>query len=432
MPSTELPWVLANPILIHTPAVAAVGAASCDSLRIWRAVSALPRDATTGDTLTHSPPTSPSPSVFRQWRAHSLRTKARKVLTFIFALAIFLAIEFVIVVLVPKISSRMIRDGFFASVWIFIYTRAVKGILSLVKPLPSQVHYESKTPDAPVRLVISPVENTNDGLWPNVLHHGLPIAGSIGIVALVAYGHTAHLPLVGAVLIWTYFSNIRINRLKMGSIILIMLGVLSVSCIVVGGVFAVLWGLGTWNDEPNKKPPLEDSDLSDWVTNLTAFFQCLISLTYPGLIITMTYRFEYSQLANQLTLAEDDQDKEDSFSGVTSVAPVCIPVDYPSFPCPITITSLLSLLLCLAAMDLALGKNIEYVSPFPALVAILVVPFFTAVAAAQQGKFGEWWRYQETWVPPKQDDAGQASKNGPDPEPQDISSGVAYEDEPQL
>ncbi|ODO08509.1 hypothetical protein L198_00239 [Cryptococcus wingfieldii CBS 7118] len=304
MPSTELPWVLANPILIHTLSVAAVGAASCDSLRI----------------------------------------------------------------------------------------------LSLVKPSPSQVHYESTTPDAPVHLVISPVDNTND------VHHGLPIAGSIGIVALVAYGYTAHLPLVGAVLTWTYSSNIRMNRLKMGSTILSMLGALAVSCIVVGGVFAVLWGLGTWNDEPNKKPPLEDPVLSDWVTNLNAFYLCLITLTHPGLIITMTYRFEYSQLANQLTLAEDDQDKEDSFSGVTSVAPVCIPVDYPSFPCPITITSLLFLFLCLAAMDLTLGKNIEYVSPFPALVVIFVVPFFTAVAAAQQGKFGEWWRYQETWVPPKQDD----------------------------
>ncbi|WVQ77713.1 hypothetical protein IAR50_007403 [Cryptococcus sp. DSM 104548] len=395
MRTTDLPWVLSYPILTHALSLAAVAVASRDSLRLWRAVSALPRqDAASFPNLT-SPPPSPSPSAFHQWRGQPLRTKAKRVFAVVCRLAFFLGLEFAVIFLLPKINSQMVKDGLFAALWVFVFIIPVTGILSLVRPAPSQVRYERKKPDDPLRLVISNVDDTDHGFWSNVVEKGLPIAGSIGVIALVAYDFTAHLPVIGAVFIWTSAGSFRLIRMRMRSIILFIMGVLVLASIIVVGIFAVMWS----HDEPNKKPPIDDPGLSDWVINVSALFMSVMPMAFPSVMITMTYRFEYSQFASQFAVAEEENEKDDASSEATIAAPVRIPTDWPSFPCPITTASLLSLLLCLAVLDTVLGKNVKTISPFPMLATIPAVPVFTALAAAQQGKLGEWWHYEEIWVP---------------------------------
>ncbi|ODN82153.1 hypothetical protein, variant 2 [Cryptococcus amylolentus CBS 6039] len=337
-------------------------------------------------------------------------------LAFASGLAIWVLINFTIIYLVPKIKSQSIKDTIVSVVLSLCCAPSIYALIGFIKPLPMHVRYTCKSPNGPTNLLVSPMGDPKAGARQQLLRAGLSLAAAIDIAILAACGFTAHLPILVAIMTWSFIANTRSPRMSIRASIFLPLGFLVFSCVFIGAVGVIANHYAPSGDSQDEPPP--DSTVnSDWVLYLGLTFSSLAPMIIPGVITAMTFRFEYSQ-------ATEEVDRSAQISGE---APVRIPSDYPSFSFPITITSLVSLFLSLALMDIALaqyGDNavIVAVTPIPVILTVPVVSLCTALAAAQQGKLGLWWRYHECWIPQKKSDVEQAPKSHEEIEQQALLS----------
>ncbi|ODO10909.1 hypothetical protein I350_01508 [Cryptococcus amylolentus CBS 6273] len=263
------------------------------------------------------------------------------------------------------------------------------------------------------------------GARQQILRAGLSLAAAIGIVILAAGGFTAHLPFLVAIMTcWSVVAKPHFPRMSIRANILQPLKLVVFVCVFNGGVRVIANHYAPSGDSQEVPPP-DNTAISDWVLYLGLTISSIGPMIMPGIMTAMTFRFEYSQ-------ATEEVDRPAQISGE---APVRVPSDYPSFSCPITITSLASLFLSLALMDITLAQYagdavIVAVTPIPFILTVPVVSLCTALAAAQQGKLGLWWRYNECWIPQKKSDVEQVPKSHGEIEQQALLS-LNNSDEPK-
>ncbi|ODO09751.1 hypothetical protein I350_01968 [Cryptococcus amylolentus CBS 6273] len=357
MATIELPWVLAPPILIHALAVPAIVVASFQSLNFWRAVSVLSaQDAFPEET---PPDWSITKTSFSNWRAQQ-----------------------------PPLGATTKKVILFA-------------ILNIIKPLTMQVRYTRKTPGAPICLERIPIGDAKAGAYQEMLRAGFSFVASVGAMGLTAYGFTAHLPIVAGASVVTFVANHYHPRMSIQSVIFALFGSIAFCATMVG--IGQMRESYSGSEEAGKDTSSDDA-ASTWpVVNLMFTLLSASAIVMPGALIAMTLRFEHSQAAGSVERP----------SNVSSEAQLCVPFDYPKFPCPIFLTSIASLFLSLTAMDIVVaqyGGDAVFVpiTPAAAGITVPVVSACTALAAAHQGVLIQWWRYSETWVPQNNDDIEQA------------------------
>ncbi|ODN83374.1 hypothetical protein, variant 1 [Cryptococcus amylolentus CBS 6039] len=384
----EIPWVLSPPIILHTLSIPAIGVACFHSLNVWRAVSVLSaRDASPHRVSSSRPATE---TAYQKWRAQPLRAKGKTVLAFASVLAIWVLICFTVIHLFPKIKSQPMMDTIVSVGLILSCAPSIYVLIGVIKPLPMHVRYTCKSPNGPTYLLVSPMGDPEAGARQQILRAGLSLAAAIGIVILAAGGFTAHLPFLVAIMTcWSVVAKPHFPRMSIRANILQPLKLVVFVCVFNGGVRVIANHYAPSGDSQEVPPP-DNTAISDWVLYLGLTISSIGPMIMPGIMTAMTFRFEYSQ-------ATEEVDRPAQISGE---APVRVPSDYPSFSCPITITSLASLFLSLALMDITLAQYagdavIVAVTPIPFILTVPVVSLCTALAAAQQGKLGLWWRYNE-------------------------------------
>lgn len=134
---------------------------------------------------------------------------------------------------------------------------------------------------------------------------------------------------------------------------------------------------------------------SDWVMSLMFIFGHIFGPMIPSIITAMTLRFEY-------TLVNEPMERS---SETSSEAPIRIPNEYPSFPKPIFLSSLFSLFISIVIIETITYTipDLVWLSITPLTIFITVPMVFggTALGAVWCGKFRQWWRYSEVWIPEK-------------------------------
>ncbi|KIR57898.1 hypothetical protein I314_06158 [Cryptococcus bacillisporus CA1873] len=136
---------------------------------------------------------------------------------------------------------------------------------------------------------------------------------------------------------------------------------------------------------------------SDWVMSLMFIFGHILGPMIPSIIIktAMTLRFEY-------TLVNEPIERS---SETSSEASVRIPNEYPSFPKPIFLSSLFSLFTSIVIIETITYTIPDLVwlsiTPLSVFITVPIVFGGTALGAAWCGKFRQWWRYSEVWIPAK-------------------------------
>ncbi|OCF32100.1 hypothetical protein I316_06256 [Kwoniella heveanensis BCC8398] len=403
----ELPWLALHPIFVHLATIPAVGLASYKALNTWRAVSALSTETAInpGDTAHQSSSTF---SVVREklskWSAQPRSTRAKRILAASACLIFFGSIQFFFIFVVPRIQSRFIKDAIFCVFIVLIYTGPIYSVIDTISPIPTQVQYKRINPDNLTRLSFSPVGDVKAATKKALARMAVSVLCSIGILALANHGYIAHLPFVGAAATLSALSSIRLPSMSLRKIVLVLVGYL-----IIVPALAISVGLAIDHFFPSEKkdPSSESKDVppSDWILTLVLVYGEIFAVLIPGVITAMTLRFEHS-----LTL---DGPERPAGTG-SSDAPVAIPTDYPSFPKPIFISSLLSMFLGLVVVE-GLSITIPEVvwlalTPLSIYITIPFVIVGTASAAAYQGKLKQWWNYRETWIPSKKTANEQCSK----------------------
>nr|KIR83466.1 hypothetical protein I308_06128 [Cryptococcus tetragattii IND107] len=134
---------------------------------------------------------------------------------------------------------------------------------------------------------------------------------------------------------------------------------------------------------------------SDWVMSLVFIFGHILGPMIPSIITAMTLRFEYTLVNEPI---------ERSFE-TSPEASVRIPNEYPSFPKPVFLSSLFSLFTSIVIIETITYTIPDLVwlsiTPLSVFITVPIVFGGTALGAAWCGKFRQWWRYSEVWIPAK-------------------------------
>ncbi|WWC69084.1 uncharacterized protein I206_103020 [Kwoniella pini CBS 10737] len=389
------PLVQLHPIVIQLATVPAVAIASYKALNVWRAVSSLPLNPhTSGSDASERSATS---EAFRQWRALTATKKAKKIAVFLLFFSLGLSFHLFMVFGLSKISSQSVMDIIWCIILIAMYAGPISYVSDLVFPTPRSVRYHRAKTGAPMRMIIEFEGDTKKALKIEIARLLLSLIVVGGMIYSTWAGYTYLHSILGASYIITVVASIRYPKMSIRRIIQVISGYLIIAppLSIALGLFITYITGGSKTDEDPAEPRKEESltIMSDWVLSLIFVFSDIFGAIVPGIITAMTLRFEYSLINEPVHRPSE----------ASTDAPVRIPNEYPSFPKPIFISSLLSLLASLGFLNIVtfVFPDIVWLGITPLNIYITVPTVFgsTACAAAYFGKFGQWWRYNEVWIP---------------------------------
>ncbi|WWD09741.1 hypothetical protein V865_007869 [Kwoniella europaea PYCC6329] len=408
----EHPMLQLHPILVQLATIPAIAIASYKALNVWRAVSALPLNP-------HSTPTvdaQPTPSVvsegLKQWRSLTATKKAKQIAAGIITFSVFMSIHFFLVYVLPRISSQSVLDTIWSIMMLVMFTGTIRYTSDLALPTLRSVRYHQPKPDSNIQIAIA-FEGDKKTAWKKeIVRQLLSLLVTAGILYSTWAGYTLFHPFLAASYVICTIGTTRFQRMSIRRIVQFVsayLAFVPVGGLVIGVVINSFSGNSSDQKENGDK---KDSMTfaSDWVLSLMLIFGEVFGIMIPAIITAMTLRFEYS-LAHEPIERPTDASSE--------AAPIQIPNEYPSFPNPIFLSSLFSLFTSIVIIEMIsyVVPNFEWLSITPLTVFITVPVVFggTALGAVWFGKFNQWWRYNEVWIPAKK-----ASNTSGDDGPKDV------------
>ncbi|WVW82675.1 hypothetical protein I302_104686 [Kwoniella bestiolae CBS 10118] len=399
MDINEHPMLQLHPILVQLATIPAIAIASYKALNVWRAVSALPLNP-------HSAPssaTTPTPSVIseglKRWRSLTATKKAKQIAAFISLFTVIMGIHVFLVYVLPRISSQSVLDVVWSIMMLAMFTGTIRYTSDIAFPTPRSVRYHQPKPDSSIRLAIE-FEGDKKAAWKKeIVRQLLSLSVTAGILYSTWAGYTTFHPILAASYVISSISTMRFPMMSIRRIVQFVsayLAVVPVITLVVGVVVNMFAGDSQDESQKNDDDKENMTFASDWVLSLMLIFGEIFGIMVPAVLTAMTLRFEYS-LAHEPVSRSIDPSSE--------AAPVQIPNEYPSFPRPIFLSSLFSLFTSIVIIESIsyFVPAFEWLSITPVTVFITVPVVFggTALAAVWFGKFNQWWRYNEVWIPPK-------------------------------
>ncbi|WWC89658.1 uncharacterized protein L201_004583 [Kwoniella dendrophila CBS 6074] len=391
------PMISLHPIWVQLATIPAVAIASYKALNVWRAVSALPLNPHSSSQGANQSNPSAFSECARKWRSLTATKKAKKVAAFCIVFTISIGLNMFVVFGLPRISSQSVLDGIWCTPMLLLFTSSIRYTSDIAIPTPRSVRYHQSKPEGPTMIAFNFEGEKKTILKIEIFRQLVSLVTAMGIFYSTYLGYTYFHPLLGAAYIISCISTVRLPKMSIRRIIQVMsayLAVTPVLSIVIGVVTSHFTG-----DDDKKEDNSDKNDdftiASDWILSLMFIMANVFGAMIPSIITAMTLRFEYS-LVNEPTQRSTELSTE---------APIQIPNEYPSFPKPIFISSLLSLLLSQVVIE-----GITYIFPYMVWLSITPITIFitvpivfggTALGAAWCGKFNQWWRYTEVWIPAK-------------------------------
>ncbi|XAO26714.1 hypothetical protein I312_105554 [Cryptococcus bacillisporus CA1280] len=372
------PMIQLHPILTHLTTIPAIAIASYKALNVWRAVSALPLNP--HSTAISESPSTPSATsqCLEKWRALTTTKKRKKIAIFLIIVSLAFGFNVFFIYVLPRITSQSVLDTIFCIFLVAVFTQSVRYASDVAFPTPKSVRYHQANSESPMTISFA-FEGDKKAAWKiEILRQSLSLFTTIGIFYFTWAGYTYFHPIIAAAYLILAIGTLRFPRMSIRRIIQIMCAYLTII-----------------PDEEGTDKKDNITLASDWVMSLMFIFGHILGPMIPSIITAMTLRFEY-------TLVNEPIERS---SETSSEASVRIPNEYPSFPKPIFLSSLFSLFTSIVIIETITYTIPDLVwlsiTPLSVFITVPIVFGGTALGAAWCGKFRQWWRYSEVWIPAK-------------------------------
>ncbi|WVQ97970.1 hypothetical protein IAU59_005090 [Kwoniella sp. CBS 9459] len=391
-----------KPLVTHLACVFGAYIASRYALKTYMAIYSLASHARNSPSFPIAPSESSIDEQAQQGQQdQQTRPWWRKLFTkdgfaFMIVMLIILAIQVFIVVVLPRITSKMVMDSIWTVMVSLLVGARINSTLLIFYPTPiarklrfnkAQNLYHSEIiprTDAPTPLLA----NKRFRL-PTIVVLTAAILGQAywGVTGLTL------LPLVGMGIVIDLAGHSFYPKLSVRRAVQVVIGLLLVASALgffLGPIVNMLK-----KDKSDTSPAQESEQkpqvMSPWIADIGMLFNVGGGLMLPASLLAVTLRYEYMRSSAPRPLPVDEEHK------------VIVPTSVPKFEKPIFNTGLTTLVLGILIHNLVVPRLISfddmsrnimiYFSGAPSAVVGLMA------AAWYKGKFNDWWSYRDEWYP---------------------------------
>jgi len=368
-------------------------------------------------------PAEATPTIRRPWyrRVFSKKTAMATV-----PMLVIGTMQFFVIWVLPRISSALVLDVFWASLCGWIISQVMYSLLvvflagqpaiRLIRGSDNKLHLKHESADP----------NFEWGMFKT--KRNVRIASTIlpaAFVGLTYYDDKSYLvPVMATGWIIHMFASIVFPRISVRVMTKVTLGFLF-SCGAVFGIVAVLASIWPSHFDPKQAPKagkLNMAQPDQWVLTLMMLPSDIIASVPIAFLVSLTMRYDHFHPTSSPSLTLGP-------SKTTSPGEIVpIPRTVESRPTPLYNIAMLAFAACHLVSDglTAYLYEIKVLSTKPAgnervekeamckhgsfVLANLLVPAAIAAAAWCRGELSEWWGYHEEWVPKEEDDSIEQSE----------------------
>ncbi|WVF69927.1 hypothetical protein IAT40_004711 [Kwoniella sp. CBS 6097] len=312
-----------------------------------------------------------------------------------------LAIQMFLVVILPRITPKLVLDVFWASMISYLVAGKISQVIQTLYPAPIARKLQHNKEPNRYQSEIIPLTDVSTPLLANkrlrqvvsilltatIMGHAYMGVEGLTLAPLVAAGFV--IEMAGH----TFYPKVTIRR---G--VQVVMGVLTFGAaagLFIGPIINLFKkDKPSAEDEPKKEPP---QTISMWIADVAMMFNVGMGMMLPSALLSITLRYEYMRSSARQLLPVDEEHK------------VIVPTSVSKFEKPIFKTGLITLVLGTLIHDLIVPKFIEINEVNRNIMTIFSAAPFALVglmgAAWYTEQFKNWWLYYDEWYPePPQSD----------------------------
>ncbi|ORX38174.1 hypothetical protein BD324DRAFT_649555 [Kockovaella imperatae] len=345
----------------------------CDySLRRWLAVSTL----TPPEVALH--PSEPPKNA--KWKLRAIGLSI---------FAFFMAFEGGLIFGAQRIKSEFWLNALWAGIEGLLITLVLFTSSLIFFPARIELSYIANKLD-PGAIVLK--EKREDTVWPRIF-------GAAGVSALCIYLSSQNIralqPVVVAawVLMCLATANMPKMNVKWANIVLMgYITVVPVIGIVLGGLITLVLGFFGENGE-TAAPSEPKPELYGWLGRVMIMVMSGLPCMMAGVLISLALRFDHAQTRSFIALRGEP--------GQAAI----IPTSSPDFAKPMFRASVAALTASLVVAEVLTSifeptHSVEMAWIFMTIPTVCAVQLITA---KRMGTLKDWWKYEEIWIPSKED-----------------------------